>query len=951
MVEVLEIQGGANRPLILDRPDAAFRLASGYADLFAVDAGGLRRHLFRVEAGSVLFSASPADGLHLCAVGSLGSLFSPCSRSDLTGLREPAERWASQLTHLLERSRSGWTSQSLTEGELTLPAGTEVSVHAKRTLWARPRSGIVSVSHEPWPADRLLPLTSSATLTAQTDAVLDISDEWPDADAVLESLAFLARQVLLDMSRSAEDTEAAQEERLAIRQTAIDKGLSQGLSDLLGAEDGAAEQLTSPHLTVLAAVMRAAGHELSLPLRRNLASEAMPASFEALLRRAGLYFRPVLLDQAWWQQGGVPMAGHLKDGTPVGLIPSKAGGWLVVTAQGTRAVSRSVASEIATSALQVYPPLEDRPLGLTDMMRFGFRGTGVDIFVTLAFAVLASAVVMAPPIAATLLFDHVVPAGDRFNLLHVVIGLVALAFGQAAFELMRGLSIARVETRLDSAIQAALFHRLLRLPVTFFRSFSAGDLAERVLGLQEARQLITGATLSGTFGLMGVASSSIVLFILDWRLALAGTAVLCLFVLLSALLSFRQLAQERRQTAARGKLQGFVLQLLVGMPKLRSANAEKRGLTEWAWKSVDHRDAFVASRRIGSWQAMVQSLMPWLSLLLIYAAVLSLMKSDLEQTAIRALVTGGPATTSQMREPLTAAAFVGFVTAFGQLTSGLKAAVTAFTSLLTIQPLAERTRPVLQALPDEQAYRPASTPSLQGNIAFRNVSFRYSTQTPLVLNDVNFTIDEGEFVAIAGASGSGKSTLMRLILGFEKAETGEIFYDGIPSHGLDASSLRSQIGIVLQNGTLSAGSIYDNIVGGSTLGLVDAWAAARLVGLAGDIEAMPMGMHTVLNDGAMTISGGQRQRILIARALVRRPRILLFDEATSALDNRTQAIVTETLASLSVTRIVIAHRLSTIREASRILVMHQGSLVESGTYDELMRSGGAFSALARRQLL
>jgi ABC-type bacteriocin/lantibiotic exporter with double-glycine peptidase domain len=121
--------------------------------------------------------------------------------------------------------------------------------------------------------------------------------------------------------------------------------------------------------------------------------------------------------------------------------------------------------------------------------------------------------------------------------------------------------------------------------------------------------------------------------------------------------------------------------------------------------------------------------------------------------------------------------------------------------------------------------------------------------------------------------------------------------------------------------------------------------------LAEEIESMPMGMHTVLNDGAMTISGGQRQRILIARALVRRPRILLFDEATSALDNRTQAIVTRSLSSLEVTRIVIAHRLSTIREADRIIVLNRGSLVETGTYDELISAGGTFSDLARRQLL
>ena len=165
------------------------------------------------------------------------------------------------------------------------------------------------------------------------------------------------------------------------------------------------------------------------------------------------------------------------------------------------------------------------------------------------------------------------------------------------------------------------------------------------------------------------------------------------------------------------------------------------------------------------------------------------------------------------------------------------------------------------------------------------------------------------------------------------------------------SALRRQTGIVLQDGRITSGSIYSNIVGASGEGLDDAWAAARLVNLAADIEAMPMGMHTVLPDGGGTLSGGQRQRVLLARALVRRPSILLLDEATSALDNRTQATVTATLARLSITRIVIAHRLSTIREVDRILVIENGRLAETGSFDELMARGGSFAALAQRQLL
>jgi ABC-type bacteriocin/lantibiotic exporter with double-glycine peptidase domain len=162
---------------------------------------------------------------------------------------------------------------------------------------------------------------------------------------------------------------------------------------------------------------------------------------------------------------------------------------------------------------------------------------------------------------------------------------------------------------------------------------------------------------------------------------------------------------------------------------------------------------------------------------------------------------------------------------------------------------------------------------------------------------------------------------------------------------------RRQIGVVLQNSRLASGSIYENICAGAQLPIEQVWEAARLAGLDADIEAMPMGMHTMVAEGVSTLSGGQRQRLLIARAIVRRPRILLLDEATSALDNRTQAIVSETVSRLNVTRIVIAHRLSTVQSADRIVVLAGGSFVQTGSFAELMAKPGLFAEFAVRQLI
>jgi ATP-binding cassette subfamily C protein len=261
----------------------------------------------------------------------------------------------------------------------------------------------------------------------------------------------------------------------------------------------------------------------------------------------------------------------------------------------------------------------------------------------------------------------------------------------------------------------------------------------------------------------------------------------------------------------------------------------------------------------------------------------------------------------------------------------------------------ERARPILTS-PVESLGHGEARVSLKGSIELSHVSFRYQPDAPLILDDVSLRFAPGEFVAIVGPSGSGKSTLLRMLLGFDAPSEGGVFFDGQALSGMDVRAVRRQIGVVLQHSRLMAGDIYTNIVGSSGLSVEDAWRAARAAAFDKDIEAMPMGMHTVLSQGGGTLSGGQRQRLLIARALAARPKIVFFDEATSALDNRTQAQVSESLEGLRVTRVVIAHRLSTIQHADRIVVLERGRVVQMGRFSALMREGGAFAALARRQM-
>jgi len=275
--------------------------------------------------------------------------------------------------------------------------------------------------------------------------------------------------------------------------------------------------------------------------------------------------------------------------------------------------------------------------------------------------------------------------------------------------------------------------------------------------------------------------------------------------------------------------------------------------------------------------------------------------------------------------------------------------VSVLSSSLVVIPLYERAKPILETAPEVDAAK-TKPKTLRGDIEVSHVVFRYEPAGRPILSDLSIHIAPGEFVALVGDSGAGKSTLLRLLLGFEMPESGTVYYDGQDLRELDVRALRRRIGVVLQDDKPSAGSLFDNIAGCANLSLDEAWEAARMVGLEEDIKAMPMGMQTVVPPGWSGFSGGQIQRLLIARALARRPGILFFDEATSALDNNAQAVVSQSIESLKVTRLVIAHRLSTVLGADRIYALRQGQVVEAGTFKELMAKEGYFYELAKRQI-
>ena len=399
-------------------------------------------------------------------------------------------------------------------------------------------------------------------------------------------------------------------------------------------------------------------------------------------------------------------------------------------------------------------------------------------------------------------------------------------------------------------------------------------------------------------------------------------------VAFTALIAHRALLVERHLQEAEGRLSGLVLQLLTGVAKLRVAGAEERAFAKWAAHFGRQR---LLRFRVGRYQNDVDT----------FSAVAGVV-STLAIFGFYARIAASPETT------ITTGQFIAFAAAFGTfMASGLSLAASLM-SLLEVIPTMARARPILVTLPEANVSRP-DPGQLEGRIDVSHLSFSYDRDGPLILDDVSLSVEPGEFVALVGPSGGGKSTLLRLLLGFEQSETSSIFFDGRDVRTVDVKALRRQIGVVLQSSRLTAGDVFTNIVGATSLTLEDAWEAARMAGLDRDLKAMPMGMHTIVSEGGTNLSGGQRQRLLIARSLVGRPRLVFFDEATSALDNRTQQVISESLEALHATRVVIAHRLSTIRKADRIHVIERGRVSEAGTFEDLIAADGLFAGLAARQ--
>lgn len=546
------------------------------------------------------------------------------------------------------------------------------------------------------------------------------------------------------------------------------------------------------------------------------------------------------------------------------------------------------------------------------------------IFVVVAFLAV-SLLGMLTPYVTKLFMDEMIPSGQDDLLMPLGCLLVSATLGTTLFTVTRTLVILRVKDKMGIRLNTGLINRVFHLPTVFFRRWTSGELGMRIMHIGF---VMTSVTEKGLSAVLSLIFASVFFFQINTyapKLLGMSIASFAIQVLLMSLFLWFSQKEESRINLMNGKLSGMLYSLLGGMRRIKSSGAEERAFAKWAMlyagsmKDRAGRNAFLVY-----YPALTALVTLGTTVLTYYYTVINLI-------------------------PLSD--YIAYTAAFGMVSTAITALADTLPELSQLKPSLDQCQPILDEIPEiasEDAVKPTL---LSGAIDINGLRFKYEDSSNYVINDLNLKIKAGEFVAIVGTSGCGKSTLIRLLLGFEKAEAGSVFFDSYNIDTVDISALRQSIGTCLQDGCLFNGTMFDNITVSAPLSTQDdAWEAARLACLDEDIKAMGMGMHTLVTDGGGGISGGQRQRVLIARALVGKPSILIFDEATSALDNITQRKVTDNLNALNCTRIFIAHRLSTIRNCQRIIVLDKGRVAEDGTYEELMERRGLFYQLASRQI-
>ena len=643
-------------------------------------------------------------------------------------------------------------------------------------------------------------------------------------------------------------------------------------------------------------------------------------SLEELLEANGLHYRPAVLNanKADYQQ--VPaIASRKEDRSLIVIDPTKdlrlyelnTGEWIETSYS-------SIAQQLEPTIYEIYPVFPSELKSMRGLLGFVFPAIWPELWKATGIAAGLILFALVSPLLTAQVLGEVVPSGDKGWIVSTFVISVLIAAYQASFKFIQSFYLIRLGERLNLRVQVPLFNRILSYPIEFLDQHSVGDLSSRASALNAVIAGMSSSTLQAVIGSLSLIGYAGLMIHYDASLSIYALAVIAVSGVIEIAYARRSLRFERRYLEADAETYEETLQLLGAISQIRTRAAEPYILRRWYERLRIISSLQFSIHKWGDYSAITSRSVMAVGSTVIYLALI-----------LRMLGSGNNAEFS-----IAISTFIIFTQAYSKFSSQAIQIVNLFNQVLgSIWMQWKRALPLLQQPAEHGMLGRRLKHQVQGAIEFRNVDFTYPGAERSVLNDVSFTLLPGQFNVIFGESGCGKSTILSLIIRFYELNAGKILFDGKELVDLDIRYLRKQVGAILQSPSLPPGSIKEAVTSGLAVDESLIWNALEKVNLVEEVQNLPMQLETVLSEGASNISGGQRQRLCIARALLNKPKLILEDEATSALDNASQAIVSASLRSEGITRVVVAHRLSAIRDCDHMVVIHNKTVECEGSFD------------------
>ncbi len=578
---------------------------------------------------------------------------------------------------------------------------------------------------------------------------------------------------------------------------------------------------------------------------------------------------------------------------------------------------------IQKQAYVFYDRFKSESITVKDIFKLGFKPVAKELKKVLALQMVMGLLVLLFPILTGAIFDYVIPNANVSLLKQIIIAFIVVITTSLLFNFISGISMLRIQLKANVALQAAVWDKIIKLPMSFLESFDAGDLANRANGIDEIQQSITNNVLTALLSSFFSVFALLLLFYYSVNLALFALALVLITSIVSILVLLIKLKYQRSYQETDGKLAALLLRMLQHMTFIRARNLENVIFNKWLLLLQKQMQIVFKELTVTNRFMFFNITFGLSSTAVLYALVF------------------------YQGSQLSLGQYIAFSAAFSQFFVAFLSMVSMLGNLISIIPNYERIKPLLNAR-SESSPQAFQYRELKGEIKISNLSYCYSSSTkdnPFVLKNINIDIKPGQYIAIVGPSGCGKSTLLRLLTGLIKPSQGQILFDNYDIKQLDLDVLRGQLGSILRGSLLAPGTIEQLISHERTSTKFGIWRVAVMASFGKYIHSLPMGMETLVSEDGLNLSLGQRQRLFIAKTLAKKPKVLLFDEATSALDRHNENIINKYIERLKITRVVISHRLESIKQADKIYVLDKGEIIGSGTYEELKKNCSLFNEM------